>query len=292
MSQGPKLTGIIVILACAAAVTGTGAALSFMYLDGPPPRSGELRDPPQTHSENTTNYPNAHNRGTLDNPFIVRTIRTEEEANQASDERNEKSTNDRRIVWFTGGLAIATLALVVYTGVLSHATRRLVRDAKETAKRELRAYVSIAVGEIKIIEVGRETIIEAVGVNHGKTPAHNVRYCGSIEILDHPLPYDFHMSEPIGEATSGTVLFPGKESKSTCTRAAKLTLEEANRLTSSDVSRVYIHGSVIYEDVFGETQNSQFLASIPSSDIQPLMTPGTGEVEVRFIYNREHTKAT
>jgi len=78
-------------------------------------------------------------------PLLLKTLapNTEAERNYEVYEKQEKPKNERRITTATVALAWITLALAVFTAGLWLATYGLVKGAKETAERELRAYIGV-----------------------------------------------------------------------------------------------------------------------------------------------------
>lgn len=71
----------------------------------------------------------------------------------------------------TVALAFLTLVLALGTFFLWLATRRLVKDSKKTAERQLRAYVFIEEGSIVLNQFGFWNI-QITFRNFGKTPAY------------------------------------------------------------------------------------------------------------------------
>jgi hypothetical protein len=82
--------------------------------------------------------------GTEQQPLIVKILpdaKSKAEVEYEIYERQKKSTNEGRLTWATIWLAIVTTFLAVFTAYLWDATRKLVRSAEETAKRQLRAFI-------------------------------------------------------------------------------------------------------------------------------------------------------
>ncbi len=70
-----------------------------------------------------------------------------------------------------GWVAIATIALVLVTGLLWWATRQLVKEAERTRDIQLRAYVGFERVEARPFDIGRPTF-SLVIKNFGASPAH------------------------------------------------------------------------------------------------------------------------
>jgi hypothetical protein len=107
----------------------------------PTPAPTKTSDEPKTNSNKSVDGPEDNRRGSEALPLIVRTVVTKSEAKQEADDRNEKASNDRWMVIFTGILAIVTTALAVYTALLFGATKRMVRGAEDASKKQLGAFV-------------------------------------------------------------------------------------------------------------------------------------------------------
>lgn len=100
------------------------------------------------HIENKSDQSNKraddNKYGTEQRPFIVKTItapKGKEETDYETYERHEKSKNERRLTCATIWLAVVTTFLAIFTAYLWDATRKLVKSAEETAKRQLRAFI-------------------------------------------------------------------------------------------------------------------------------------------------------
>ena len=95
----------------------------------------------------------------------------------------------------TSIIAIFTIILAVGTIALFCATRNLVSDARNTAEKQLRAYVFATPQELLILLI-TELAIRYFIQNTGQTPAYKVRHGSKLEILPYPLPKDFVVSSP------------------------------------------------------------------------------------------------
>ena len=84
------------------------------------------------------------------------------------------------IAVFTAVLAIATIALMVFTGKLWRATNRLVKGADDTARRQLRAYVTVDKAQIAGLGDGQVPVAHLIIKNAGQTPAYKLTGIGCI----------------------------------------------------------------------------------------------------------------
>ena len=152
-----------------------------------PLKSGEHIQP---KSEKSNQISETNQRGTEQRPFVVKTLPTpkgKEEADYEAYERHEKPTNERWLTYSTIWLAIVTTILAIFTGYLWNATRKMVRSAEETAKRQLRAFIfgkgfdqGINSWDDKI----REYLVYVTWENVGLTPGLDV--CSWIDIKTVP----------------------------------------------------------------------------------------------------------
>jgi hypothetical protein len=81
--------------------------LPFLY--GPIPRFAEIRSPPEPHSEQAAQNSQGEPRGTMDAPLVVKVLpspKTAQEAAEEAQDREEKTSTDRRLMIFTGLLVI------------------------------------------------------------------------------------------------------------------------------------------------------------------------------------------
>ena len=107
---------------------------------GPPKDSNRIEE----KSDKRNQIADPNQRGTVQTPLIVKTLPTQkdkEETEHEAYERHEKPRNERWLTYSTIWLAVVTTFLALFTAYLWDATRKLVRSAEETAKRQLRAFI-------------------------------------------------------------------------------------------------------------------------------------------------------
>jgi hypothetical protein len=145
-----------------------------------------------------------------------------------------------------GILASFTIMLALSTIFLWIATRDLVREAKGTSERELRAYLGVENVSLKLLQVGEKPEITIVVRNFGQTPAYRVTKfsdskVGAIDLKDFP--------EEGGR--SQTALNPGETLKTISTRDTVLTQAEYDGI-KDDTIRYHFFGIVRFIDAFGK----------------------------------------
>ena len=174
------------------------SALAIIVLTGLPYSYSKEPTKPDPAAQQSS----AIQRGSEQSPLFVKSLgpTTQDEREYEAYEKREKPTNERKITNATVALAWITLALALFTALLWTTTYCLVRDAKKTAARQLRAYIfpegstiCAANAEGKVLEPNRNITagLMAVGMiqfkNTGQTPAYDVTIFGRMEMVDWPL---------------------------------------------------------------------------------------------------------
>jgi len=102
--------------------------------------------------------------------------------------------HDEVVALGTAFVAIFTIILGMFTVSLAGSTQELVREARQTGERQLRAYISITPKDT--INWAVQSPTHKVGVhmhvkNHGKTPGFGILYNFSMAIQDEPVGSNF-----------------------------------------------------------------------------------------------------
>jgi hypothetical protein len=218
--------------------------------------------------------------------------KSDEDRNAERQESEHKVSTDRKLIFWTGVLATATLVLSGITGVLAKYTYNLWNEAKATSERqgrEMQESLSIARGAAeaaiseaapylypRVIEwslypdkVGDEDAlhIPRIGLafeNIGRTPAIMSRVGVRLELIEDetnlpvPPPLGVIPSEERNDAVPAGEL--SKES-GTWAFARSINAAEIRKLlanTKGPYLRFYIYGFVIYEDVFNARTTARF----------------------------------
>lgn len=138
--------------------------------------------------------PSRNESGAPDALLYFRAVKTPQQLQEEAQDREEKERNDTLLVAFTAILAGFTGALFLATVKLWKSTDKLVIGAEDTAKRQLRAYVSVEVENNSKVTVSqayirkagastaREIIFEVVLVykNTGQTPAKDLKTADAV----------------------------------------------------------------------------------------------------------------
>lgn len=154
---------------------------------------------------------------------------------------------DTLVAAFTALLFVATIALW-------WSTRRLVRGADETARKQLRAYVGIECCQVITKDLGNTFVVEVRIKNAGETPARDVHHFITAEILT---PFGERLEfNPPGRNMGIVPLAPGMSH----VLETPIAIGGPAGVPSIEASRraIFTWGRVNYWDVFGKEQHVMF----------------------------------
>lgn len=157
--------------------------------------------------------------------------------------------------------------LVIVTAILAITGIWQVVIQRQTAKRQLRAYIG---ANENIDENGRDLKFDADKTvravlcvrNVGQTPAYAVRFTSRVEELTHPLPKTFAIPD-IEHAKQGSVVQPNEvlyieahspKGYSISKRAFLNSKQDARK----NPTRWFVYGRVEYADIYGEGHWTEF----------------------------------
>jgi hypothetical protein len=136
--------------------------------------------------------------------------------------------------------------------------------AEETAKRQLRAYVSV---DPKIVynwkERDRVIAVGLVTRNHGETPGSNIHFMFDMAVRD-SIP-NFEADHPNRRYEQNTALFPDAEVPVRLFYNARLSDVAVCDIEAGNM-RFYTWGVMHYTDAFGQPQSTKFSFSFGGSD--------------------------
>lgn len=140
-------------------------------------------------------------------------------------------------------------------------------DARDTAKRDLRAYVAIEPQDIGLLTAEVPVWTRSRLINFCKTPALHVRHVAVYKVLPNSLPENFRFEYPPDEKDdSPFVLHPTQSRDSERHAINALTTTEVEKLRS-DRYALYAYGIVSYEDIFGEPHKSTYCIYVKGSSV-------------------------
>jgi hypothetical protein len=231
-------------------------------------------------------------RGTEQLPLVVKAAeKTQAEAESEKAERHDKAWNERWLTYSTAWLAAVTTALALFTYWLWGATRKLVIGSEDTAKRELRAYLSVD-GIPYFSHVDKSTgrvwwSIHPQWKNGGNTPTKHLFLNTNSLVSSKPLPEDFEFPEAKGETIKMLI---GAHSS---IGAATQTIDGSDLADVASGSRFfYIWGWAKYRDVFNGTPEriTKFCCQITNVTGNPTKPYDRVQniVEITFAYYKKH----
>jgi hypothetical protein len=154
-------------------------------------------------------------------------------------------------------IALFTVVLAFATYFLYSATRDLVIDADENAKRQLRAYVTMkSVEEHALANLNRNQpqawVFLIVWQNTGATPANNLATWNKIKVFESDASKDFNCIDPTNiNGPIGGVIGPNAFQST-----GKLVLSAEDILKMQrGLGKAYISGRIEYNDVFVNTRH-------------------------------------
>jgi hypothetical protein len=260
--------------------------LSYAQSQEPSPGRGAKGKPIQQNATASEKPTSQDQRGTEQMPLVIKSIPPEKTPDQAKEDRNErdtKSTTERWLTIYTGLLALFTFCLIVVGSVQiflfvwqlrlirdsltdtkhaadaanksADAAERTVNTMKDTAERQLRAYVSIHMVEIIDVAAGFTPRANLVFKNFGQTPAYDLIGIGGMamevswETLAPP------SSDPIEITT--TTLHSGATICQSIVGRRKLIAGEREALIDG-TKTLWVYGETRYKDTFNVERITEF----------------------------------
>lgn len=131
-------------------------------------------------------------------------------------------------------------------------TERIITQMKDTAIRELRAYVGVSNAKLDISDESLPT--GAVEIqNFGRTPAYKVRHWTGIC----PQSYPLTVSLPPSTAAVSSVAVLHPNVKNTGAVVLKKSLPSGISIGTPQLT-IYVYGEITYEDAFGNERHTKF----------------------------------
>lgn len=148
--------------------------------------------------------------------------------------------------WF-GGLSFLGVVVAIWLTIRSNSI------ARDTAQRQLRAYVSVIGSTIDTLDDGSGFLLQAVLRNDGATPAYDVEIMG--ETFDGSYPIDERVFVP-RHLPRKSIMGPGNELACPL-RIIGSPLETIAAVKNREIG-LYIHGVCRYNDAFGVARFTRF----------------------------------
>lgn len=164
------------------------------------------------------------------------------------------------LVIFTAVLAVVTIFLVkftrglmIYTRELWGTTNKLVEESRDTAKKELRAYLGIPDPGVQRIGVVNHFQVQVTITNSGRTPARDVRKWMRCRLVrdGEIISFDKGSFDPAKRSIAPDSKWNLRQDFTDWT---DVDLNETRHFRSA----VYVWGEVAYKDIYGEPHTTEF----------------------------------
>jgi len=204
----------------------------------------------------------AYQRGSDSAPISVKLLNTGKSNTETAQETHRIETDEKaasRAFWLTVAVVIVSLLQFAALGL----TYSIMRD---TARRQLRAYIGARFPSRPVIVAGEPVKVEFTLNNFGQTPARIVEVRGALQILPYPTPdnVDFSDAVAIDAPQSPMTCYPGDEGKvwEGVKILRPLTQPEVNDIWAGTSRRLYCYGRIDYKDVFGIGRYTEYCVLI------------------------------
>jgi hypothetical protein len=153
---------------------------------------------------------------------------------------------------------VGVVVLCVYTGLTGYQAY----IAKDSAQRQLRAYVSASIEKHPDVDGSDLPEITVVYKNHGQTPAYNVEarmvvLVAGDELTDSEISETRTFLAKLGKSES--VLFPGQEFREASVPGIRIPLSQDQKIAVGMGAKVlWVIGEVTYTDAFGASRFNHF----------------------------------
>jgi len=198
-----------------------------------------------------------------------------------------KSTRD---LWRAATDQSRDLKKALYSiDVLASATEDLASCTEKTAKRQLRAYLSVLVDPQQWHggAFGSDGRIIFTIKNAGQTPAREVTADAMYDILPWPLPdHESLLSRLQRTEDSKAVIHPDQDRRGFAVPAREFDPFERDRAAEDRSIRLHIFGRIFYRDIFNEEHQTTFCVTIRGQNVTRLCgipTPGAGLIDIGHI---------
>jgi hypothetical protein len=132
-------------------------------------------------------------------------------------------------------------------------------NARDTAKRQLRAYVIVRSQELQKFGQGEVGHVQGIVENVGQTPVYNATWRSGINVAEYPMTGDigYPNCRDIEKESSTPTWFFGRISYPDKDRDRPFTPDEVTRIQAGRAA-AYFHGRFCYHDIFGELRRTDF----------------------------------
>jgi hypothetical protein len=177
------------------------------------------------------------------------------------------------IGWPEGVTTLAVLLTLFFIAWQAILMRQTVTASEEASKRELRAYLTVVIGDATYQErrdpdKGGDLMFECrpMLLNTGRTPARKITFKAGAAVMASPLPKEVHLPDSPDEGVGDSIMGPQQNAfMSAVVDGFRPDNEVLGIKQGIGNKALYVWGRVTYQDVFGETHFTQFCQQCPRS---------------------------
>jgi hypothetical protein len=192
-----------------------------------------------------------------------------------------------------GGLTLAGLiATILITLKATNAAEASVAIAQDTAKRQLRAYISMSPQELGGLVPGGRVRVQFRPINHGETPAYNLRHDVGMGVFIRPVPDDLNLPTTFQVRTENAI-YPDSDTDVTWFDWGKLLTQEQVDLIGAGRAEFRCWGKTTFRDSFNKERRINFNVAVTGREVVEAMAAAkAGKKENlpnwRWLYRRGH----
>lgn len=250
------------------------AVACYAHSEPPIPGPSEAGQPPQHQASSPQTKAERDQRGTKAAPLVVEAVESEFDAadkQNAAKYREQEAATNRWLMLLTGGMLFVSsiqawffwtqLRLMDRSMVVAEKAAKSAAESVETmqdtARRQLRAYISINAASIEFPSPGVPKVTVSIK-NTGQTPAHNVKHWIHQWIEFFPLRVD--LPQPPGDLVmSCDVMGTGATHANSITHPKMIVKRDEDiNIIGTPKGTIYVYGEITYSDVFGERHFSKY----------------------------------
>lgn len=168
----------------------------------------------------------------------------------------------RALFWLSGGTSVLSILGLIVLVVSLNQTREAISTDREVGHAQVRAYLSIDVPDQSIkIDEHTYPVVKFNVTNRGESPARKVRYAAAVTRRPYPLPDDQRrIVVPVkGQTVPLIAVAPDQNIGGDAVGDFKMDIVEFRKLLEDDSpEKVYLTGTVFYEDMFGRERETDF----------------------------------
>jgi hypothetical protein len=168
-------------------------------------------------------------------------------------------------VWPEGVTALALFLTLFFIGWQALLMRQTILSSEDSSKRELRAYLAVAIGEALYQERRQAPLSDLkfearpLLLNTGRTPAHNIQFKARAAIFPVPLPKEIGLPETYDLGDANAMLSANQSANMFAVVDGFCGDDEVGVIKDGSAGKgLYVWGLVTYEDIFGISHHTRF----------------------------------